>query len=174
MIDQQLNQRDVPQMARDVTEPFRLGRALLMLGSRESETAHLQEATKAYRAALKEMTRDREPLSWAHLQSLLGVAFLTLGERESGTARLKEAVTAFRNAHKEYTRDRAPLEWAVVQTGLATALATQLSPVLRSRHGPSPMRCRSGGRSLPVPLVHEQSAFDGAAERPRASRAASC
>ena len=48
----------------------------------------------AYRAALEETTRDRNPLQWAMMQNNLGNALRTLGERESGTARLKEAVAA--------------------------------------------------------------------------------
>ena len=50
----------------------------------------------AYRAALKERTRDRVPLDWATTQNNLGNALETLGDRESGTARLEEAVVAGR------------------------------------------------------------------------------
>ena len=40
-----------------------LGNALRTLGERESGTARLEEAVAAYRAALKERTRDRVPLN---------------------------------------------------------------------------------------------------------------
>src|SRR5207245_1644880 len=39
-----------------------LGNALKSLGERESGTARLEEAVEAYRAALKEYTRERVPL----------------------------------------------------------------------------------------------------------------
>jgi hypothetical protein len=63
-----------------------------------SGTAQLEEAVVAYRAALEERTRDRDPFEWALTQSNLGTALTLLGERESGTARLEEAVAAFRAA----------------------------------------------------------------------------
>ena len=44
------------------------------LGCRESGTARLEEAVEAYRAALKERTRERVPLQWAMTQNNLGVA----------------------------------------------------------------------------------------------------
>ena len=66
----------------------------LVLGARESGTAHLEEAVAAYRAALEERTRDRVPLDWAMTQMNLGTALETLGQRESGTAHLEEAVAA--------------------------------------------------------------------------------
>jgi tetratricopeptide (TPR) repeat protein len=69
-----------------------LGRALTVLGERESGTARLEEAVAAYREALQELTRARVPLQWAATQMNLGTALETLGERESGTARLEEAV----------------------------------------------------------------------------------
>ena len=46
-----------------------LGNALASLGERESGTARLEEAVAAYRAALKERTRERVPLDWAGTQN---------------------------------------------------------------------------------------------------------
>jgi tetratricopeptide (TPR) repeat protein len=90
--------------------------ALEALGERESGTGKLEEAVGAFRAALKEYTRERVPLNWAVTQMNLGAALERLGERESGTGKLEEAVAAFREALKEYTRDRVPLEWAATQS----------------------------------------------------------
>jgi hypothetical protein len=67
----------------------------------------------AYREALKEWTREREPLYWASTQHNLGNALSSLGYRESGTAKLEEAVTVYREALKERTREREPLDWAI-------------------------------------------------------------
>jgi tetratricopeptide (TPR) repeat protein len=88
-----------------------------------AETARLEEAVAAYRAALAEMTRERVPLDWATTQNNLGNALNALGERESGTARLEEAVAAYRAALEERTRERVPRQWASTQQGLANALA---------------------------------------------------
>ncbi|MBZ9814753.1 tetratricopeptide repeat protein [Mesorhizobium sp. CA7] len=102
----------------------RYGTALLELGKREAGTERLQEAAAAYRAALKEGTRDRLPLDWAATQSNLGNALSALGERESGTERLEQAVVAFRAALEEQTRKRAPLDWARTQSNLDATLLT--------------------------------------------------
>ena len=51
-----------------------LGNALQALGERESGTARLEQAVKAYQAALLEWTRDRVPLDWASAQNNLGNA----------------------------------------------------------------------------------------------------
>ena len=99
-----------------------LGAAFQTLGQRESYTERLEEAVAAYRAALKEHTRDRNPLDWAMTQMNLGAALYTLGDRESGTGRLEEAAAAFRAALEELTRDRVPLDWATTQMNLGTAL----------------------------------------------------
>jgi tetratricopeptide (TPR) repeat protein len=99
-----------------------LGNTLRVLGERESGTARLEEAVKAYREALKEYTRECVPLDWATTQISLGAALETLGERETGTARLAEAVEAYREALQELTRERVPLEWATTQNNLGTAL----------------------------------------------------
>jgi len=99
-----------------------LGIALATLGERESGTARLEEAVKAYRAALEERRRERVPLQWAKTQNNLGNALLSLGRRESGTARLEEAAAAYRAALEERTRERVPLDWATTQNNLGAAL----------------------------------------------------
>jgi tetratricopeptide (TPR) repeat protein len=99
-----------------------LGLALESLGERESDPIRLQEATAAFREALKERIRERVPLDWATSQNNLGIALSSLGERESGTAKLEEAVVAFREALKEWTREREPLQWALSQNNLGVAL----------------------------------------------------
>jgi hypothetical protein len=72
---------------------------------RQGATARLEEASKAYRLALEEFTRERVPLKWAMTQNNLGNALSMLGERESGTARLEEAIEAYREALKERSRE---------------------------------------------------------------------
>ena len=88
-----------------------LGAALTLLGEREGGTERLEHAVAAFRAALKESTRERVPLDWAATQHNLGAALQTLGKRESGTERLEQAVAAYRAALEERTRERVPLDW---------------------------------------------------------------
>ena len=75
----------------------------------------------AFRAALEELTRQRDPLGWAGTEDSLGDALRALGERESGTARLEEAVAAYRAALEERTRERVPLDWAMTEMDLGCA-----------------------------------------------------
>jgi len=72
-----------------------LGSALMALGERwreigkglgrpdiiESETARLEEAVEAFRAALEELTRDRVPLQWANTQIRLGKTLELIWQR---------------------------------------------------------------------------------------------
>jgi tetratricopeptide (TPR) repeat protein len=99
-----------------------LGTALGALGGRGSGSARLEEAVAAYRVALAEWTRKREPLYWATAQNNLGIALAELGQRERGTARLEEAIAAYRAALEERTRERVPLDWAATQNNLGNAL----------------------------------------------------
>lgn len=110
-----------------------LGNALVKLGARESDTAQLEGAVSAYRAALgavapyyaalEEDTHSRLVwIHWAMIQMNLGSALTALGERENGTTRLEEAVFAYRAALEERTRERAPLDWAMTESNLGCAL----------------------------------------------------
>jgi hypothetical protein len=83
---------------------------------------HSLDPVAACREALKERTREFDPLDRAATQDSLGIALFRLGERKSGTARLEEAVAAYREALKERTRDRVPLGWAATQDSLGNAL----------------------------------------------------
>jgi tetratricopeptide (TPR) repeat protein len=108
-----------------------LGNALLRLGERESgqveSIRRLNEAVAAFRAALKEHTRQRVPPEWATTQNNLGEALRALGERESGQAEsirlLDKAVAAFRAALEEWTIEAAPYWHGVAQGNLARAQA---------------------------------------------------
>jgi tetratricopeptide (TPR) repeat protein len=92
-----------------------------MLGARENDTAHLEQAVVAYREALKEQTRERAPQQWVLIQAGLGDVLVMLNERESRTPRLEEAIVAYREALKERTREDVPIDWAAVLKRLAEA-----------------------------------------------------
>ena len=62
-----------------------------ILGERESDAEHLEQAVDAYRAALQERTRERVPLDWATTQNNLGNVLRILGERENDAERLEQA-----------------------------------------------------------------------------------
>ena len=53
----------------------------------------------AFRAALREQTRERVPLDWATTQSNLGSALASLGEREGRADLLTVALAVVRDAH---------------------------------------------------------------------------
>jgi tetratricopeptide (TPR) repeat protein len=101
---------------------YALGLALFVIGEQGGDNSALADATKAFRAALAESTRDRAPLQWAAIQETLGNALRVLGEREEDTANLKESVAAFHTALEEYRRDRVPLGWAMALNNLGNAL----------------------------------------------------
>jgi tetratricopeptide (TPR) repeat protein len=94
------------------------------IGEQCGDSKALNRAVRAYRASLRECTREDAPLDWARIQNSLGTALGELGSRESGTARLEEAVGAYRSALEEYTRERVPLDWAVTQSNLGAVLWT--------------------------------------------------
>jgi tetratricopeptide (TPR) repeat protein len=101
-----------------------LALAASVLGDQKGESAWLQDAVAAYRAALEVWTRERIPLQWAMAQNNLGNALGTLGARENGTERLLQAVDAFHAALEVRTRERVPLDWAMTQNNLGNALRT--------------------------------------------------
>ena len=70
----------------------------MALGRREAGTARVEQAVEAYRAALKERTRERTPLDWAVTQNNLGRALYLLGERKQARKLFEEAREAYRAA----------------------------------------------------------------------------
>ena len=96
----------------------------MLLGQRTNEPKWLLEAVDAYREALKERTRELEPLAWGMTQYNLGSVLLMLGERLNDQARLREAVSAHQEGMTIFTREQSPLVWAkfVVNQGMALVL----------------------------------------------------
>jgi tetratricopeptide (TPR) repeat protein len=94
------------------------------LGEHEQAPARVEQAVTAYRKALQEYTRDRDPLNWARTKIFLGLALRTLGELDSDTSRIEEALVVFREALLEYTRERVPCDWALTQGNIGTALSS--------------------------------------------------
>jgi serpin B len=74
-----------------------------------------------YKEQLDKISREKEPLEWAELQSLWGTACAKIQE---GDLPLRNAaVQALRNALTVRTREAMPLEWAETQEGFIEALS---------------------------------------------------
>jgi tetratricopeptide (TPR) repeat protein len=86
---------------------------------------YLEEATRAYRGLLTQISKLSNPQDWAMAQTNLGNALQSLGGRQGGTegARLlAEAVEAYRLALAVYTRAVLPQQRAATQNNLGAAL----------------------------------------------------
>ena len=66
--------------------------------------AKLDEAIAAYRKALQEIAREKEPLNWAMVQTNLGVALEAVGRLKEDRELLLDGVSIVRDGLKE--RDR--------------------------------------------------------------------
>jgi hypothetical protein len=84
-----------------------LGDALGALGERESDPVKLEEATRAFREALQEWTRERVPLQWAHTQENLASAYGVLFAITHEPHYLDDALTAVGGALEEYRNANA-------------------------------------------------------------------
>ena len=161
-----------------------LGDALRTLGERESGTARLEEAVRAYSLALEEWTRERVPLQWARIQVNLALRYRRWGSCRNDRRLLTEAVTALCSALKERTRQRVPSNGRrpsrrqCALRGSASGRAGRRG----SRRRPRSCRARAGG-AVPrerVPLdwaSHDSNNLGGAlatlgeaAERDAAAR----
>lgn len=80
------------------------------------------EAVRAYRAALRVWTRERNERDWAMAQQNLGVALLSLARTDGGTRRLKQAHGALTSAAEFRTQSAMPMAWATTMNNLASVL----------------------------------------------------
>ncbi|MGD9967906.1 MAG: hypothetical protein AB7T59_15400 [Hyphomonadaceae bacterium] len=97
-----------------------MGGALEVIGQRGDDES-LRQSIAAYRFALEEQTRERDPRRWAIAQNNLGTALRQLGERgdpEAGRA----AIEAHRAALTVVARRREPELWPRMQNNLGIAL----------------------------------------------------
>lgn len=85
-------------------------------------TGDLKKAVQIYQDALKEFSRERDPLVWAGIQDDLGTVLRIVGEKEHDTSTLQQAVAAFNEALSERTHERVPMQWAATQNNLALTL----------------------------------------------------
>ena len=80
----------------------------------------------AYRAALKEWTRERGPLQWAGTQNNLGTALQTLGARLGDPTLLREALALARNAYEFYVKEAGYAQYEAYFTNRIDAIQTDL------------------------------------------------
>ena len=116
-----------------------LGLALQTLGERETGAARLEQAVKAYEAALEERTREREPIGFAVTQMELSQALLLLGERTRSTELILKGRRAASDAwdtlkaggygqHAQYFEDQlASFDRALADLGSFSSFATATS-----------------------------------------------
>ena len=103
---------------------FDLGNCHLAIGERASEDRHLKAAETAFRAALNQFPKRKDPKNWAIAKNGLGNALLNLGQRAQDDALLRDAVAAYEDALTVRTKEAAPTDWATAKNNLGTALRT--------------------------------------------------
>ena len=103
-------------------------KALALLGTlSQPKEAHvyLQDAVKAYRAALQGYTKAEFPQDWAMTQANLGSALDDLGSRldsKEGIRFIQESGKSYRDALQVYTKAGFPQDWAMTKTNLGITL----------------------------------------------------
>ena len=95
-----------------------------IFGEQVGSTEDLKTAVRTYQDALRDFSREHDPLAWASVQDALGSVLWVIGEREQDAATLRQAIVAFNEALSERTRERAPMQWAATQANLGSALAS--------------------------------------------------
>jgi transcriptional regulator with XRE-family HTH domain len=99
-----------------------LGNCHLALGELQASGGHLTRAFKTFAEALRLISRQRDPHSWAGAQTNIGNVLKTLGERTENTANLEQAIAACRTAVDVFSLKTSPMEWAASQNNLGNAL----------------------------------------------------
>ena len=99
-----------------------VGNVLLTLGTREADSARIEEAVAAFRAALSRRDRATRPLEWAASQNNIGLATFMLGDRRGDAALLEEAEAAYRAALEVFTRQSHPVDWGMTHNNLGNVL----------------------------------------------------
>ena len=106
----------------------KIGSALQLLGQKPNanqrqSTERLKQSVASFRAALKEITPEQAPVTWANFQEHLGGALRTLGERENNVKLIRDGAAAFRAGLKVTPREKNTVAWAWLQNGLCYTLA---------------------------------------------------
>ena len=98
-----------------------LGGAWLVLGGREENKAHFEQALGAYDDALQVLTKEKFPQDWAKTQNNRGILLSKSGTLDRPRV-YQNALTAYDNALSILTRDEHPRDWAIVRMNQGTAL----------------------------------------------------
>ena len=79
---------------------FSLGWCHFRLAERSSDDKHLNSASRALNAAVKQTDKSKEADNWANFQSVFASALTVMGKRQKDPALLTQAITALRAALK--------------------------------------------------------------------------
>jgi tetratricopeptide (TPR) repeat protein len=87
-----------------------LGNALRIFGETAGDTARIEEAVAAYRAALEVRTREALPTAWATTQNNLAMALKSLGQLRGDETILMAAHAAAQSALQVQPDGRAYMD----------------------------------------------------------------
>ncbi|WP_375413534.1 hypothetical protein [uncultured Bradyrhizobium sp.] len=108
---------------------YNLGNITYQLGILSADPGHLAAAGRYYEEALKLISREAEPLSWALTHQNWGMTFLALGRMTRNGDHFGEAVRHFDEALKVWRRDEPVHGWYDARFKQAQAL-TEWSALL--------------------------------------------
>lgn len=98
------------------------GQVLSILGIYERDRKRFEDATNVLREVLKEMSPQRDPMTWSAVQNNLGAAYRAWGEMENSVFLLRQAEEAYGQALSVTSRERAPFRWAQTTDNMARVL----------------------------------------------------
>lgn len=99
-----------------------LGQCRRVIGERRTDIALLVSAEKAYQAAMKAITKRREPLNWAIGQDGLGMALREIAQREQDPDKLRLAIKAHLASLAVKKSQGEPARVTISQNNLGIAL----------------------------------------------------
>ena len=95
-----------------------------IFGEQVGSNEDLKTAVRTYQDALKDFSREHDPLAWASVQDALGSVLWIIGEREQDAATLQQASRlSMKRCPKERGSER-PMQWAATQANLGSTLAS--------------------------------------------------
>lgn len=92
------------------------------LASRTGGAADFEAAVKTQRAALRSISKKRDPLQWAKMEARLAESLRRWGDEQSNSGRLEEAIAADRDALTTITPEADLQTWRQAESDLGNGL----------------------------------------------------